>query len=300
MLSILLTLLIGLCLLLISTHHFVKQAESISHKLGISPLIIGTTIVAIGTSLPELIVSTISVVRHDTNLAFSNIIGSNIINVLLVLPIGILVHQPRIGTNKTQKHSIILIFSTLLFFLVSTIPSLPPVFKATPLAISILVSLFNQNEVKNNLAKKNKNLNFFFFLGLLTTIVVSGFLIVDSIEKFSQITNISTTILGLTLTAIATSLPELLTTIFSQGDKQDKLTIGNLIGSNIYNLLLIGGIITLFSPKVYTPTSTWLWLSVSTITFGILISKYKGMKIPKYFSFILLSLFFLYIIDQIK
>ena len=95
---------IGAIVLLVSTQAFIKLAERISVSLRLSPLIIGLTVVSIGTSLPELTVSTIAAIRGDVGLAMGNLIGSNIVNVFLVLGVGILVGKLRVGTTKTQRN----------------------------------------------------------------------------------------------------------------------------------------------------------------------------------------------------
>jgi len=112
------------------------------------------------------------------------------------------------------------------------------------------------------------------------------------------LTGIPTTVLGLTLSAVATSLPELLTTVFSQKNHQEKITIGNVIGSNIYNLLLIGGIISLFPLTRVVSIGEWLWLVITTISFVFILRYYKGKRPPKYIGLILLLFFFVYIFTQ--
>jgi len=107
--EILVTLIGGIVLLLFSTKTLIKLSETLSLSLRLSPLVIGMTVVAIGTSLPELSVSTIASGRNDISLAIGNIIGSNIVNILLVFSVGALIGKLRIGTTKTPRNAIILI-----------------------------------------------------------------------------------------------------------------------------------------------------------------------------------------------
>ena len=100
---------IGVVVLLLSTQTFVKLAKKISLALRISPLIVGITIVALGTSLPELSVSLIASINNDAGLAFGNIIGSNIVNILVVLPVCIVIGKLRIVKTKTQRSSVLLL-----------------------------------------------------------------------------------------------------------------------------------------------------------------------------------------------
>src|SRR3989344_1276307 len=126
-------------------------------------------------------------------------------------------------------------------------------------------------------------------------IITGGYFIVTSTEKLSLLTGLSTGVLGLTLTAVATSLPELLTTIFSQEEHDEKMTIGNIIGSNIYNLLLIGGVINLFGHESNLLQTNWLPLNVVTAFFILIILVFKGKQVPKYVGMLSLLFFIIYI-----
>ena len=115
MLEILIKFFAGSLILLISTQFLVNYAKKISLALKISPLIIGLTIVAIGTSLPELSFSLTALVKQDVGLAMGNIVGSNMVNILFVFAIGILIGKLRVGTSKTQRNSMFLLAATILF-----------------------------------------------------------------------------------------------------------------------------------------------------------------------------------------
>ena len=115
MLEILIKFFAGSLILLVSTQFLVNYAKKISLALKISPLIIGFTIVAIGTSLPELSFSLTALVKQDVGLAMGNIVGSNMVNILFVFAIGILIGKLRVGTSKTQRNSMFLLAATILF-----------------------------------------------------------------------------------------------------------------------------------------------------------------------------------------
>ncbi|PIZ24274.1 hypothetical protein COY48_03835 [Candidatus Collierbacteria bacterium CG_4_10_14_0_8_um_filter_43_86] len=300
----------GLLILLFSTQKLVVLAEKISRKFRISPLIVGITIVAIGTSLPELTVSIISILKNDSGLAMGNIIGSNIANILMVFPTGILLGNLRIGTTKTQRSVLILLVVTALFFLSRYVGEFRKIFGISLIGLSVLVSFIEyqfgvsgrlHEDLKRFKMVYDEKLNSFLYLlalFLILGIIVGGILVVNSIEGISLLTGIPTTVLGLTLSAVATSLPELLTTVFSQKNHQEKITIGNVIGSNIYNLLLIGGIISLFPLTRVVSIGEWLWLVITTISFVFILRYYKGKRPPKYIGLILLLFFFVYIFTQ--
>jgi len=298
---------IGAILLLISTQVFIKQAERISASLKLSPLIIGLTVVSIGTSLPELTVSTIAAFRGDVGLAMGNIIGSNIINVFLVLGIGILVGKLRVGTIKTQRNIYMLSGITGLFLLFYLLGIPNRIAGGILLLIALIVTfdeyIWGVSGRKHEDAKmyaKRKYSRFSLvdtgkLAATLFGLVAGGILTVTSVEQLSALLGFSTTILGLSITAVATSLPELLTTIFSEEDHQEKITIGNLIGSNIYNLALIGGIVLLISSWKPITTYEILMLITATLAFVVVVVANKGKVIPKYTGFLLLALFGAYI-----
>ena len=141
MTSAILTFLLGLGILLVSTKVLVDKSQQLAHKLHISPLIIGITIVAIGTSLPEMAVSTISSIKGDYGLSLGNIVGSNITNVLLVMGVGILVGNLRIGTTKTPKTALIMFFITVLYILMNLFSIHPFLSGAILITLGILSTI---------------------------------------------------------------------------------------------------------------------------------------------------------------
>lgn len=298
---------IGAILLLISTQVFIKLAERISVSLKLSPLIIGLTVVSIGTSLPELTVSTIAVFRGDVGLAMGNIIGSNITNVFLVLGIGVLAGKIRVGTTKTQRNIYIMTGITGLFLLMYAMGISNIIAGCILLFLALIVTfreyawgVSGRKHEDAKLFTKRKNIRFSVvdvgkLAGTLVGVVAGGTITVSSVEQLSLLLGLSTTILGLSITAVVTSLPELLTTIFSEKDNQEKITIGNLIGSNIYNLALIGGIVLLFSSWKSITSYEILMLITATLAFTAVVAGNKGKVIPKYTGFLLLALFGAYI-----
>ncbi|KKS32041.1 MAG: hypothetical protein UU93_C0011G0002 [Candidatus Amesbacteria bacterium GW2011_GWA2_42_12] len=291
----------GVGLLLFATRIFIKLVGRISQRSKLSPLIIGTTVVAIGTSLPELVVSGASLIRGDLGLAWGNIVGSNIVNVLLVFPVGILMGKLRIGSTKTQRNILILFGATAVFMILQMWVKSGLVAGIILLVMAVLVTveeyLWGVDGRKHEDAKRFKHqaveklrtvdiIQLIFILGL---IALGGVMTVRSIDGISLVTGYSTTVLGLTLTAIATSLPELLTTIFSQEEHQDKVIIGNIMGSNLYNLLLIGGLITLFSVPQALAGREAAWLGLSTLVFGLILHRYSGKSVPRWVGLLLFA-----------
>jgi len=298
---------LGALLLILSTQLFIKLAERISVSLKLSPLVIGLTVVSIGTSLPELTVSTIAAFRGDMGLAMGNIIGSNIVNVFLVFAVGILIGKLRVGTTKTQRNIYIMSGITGFFLLLYFLGMSNIIAGGILLFLALIVTLdeyvwgvYGRSHEDAKKYAKRKYSKFSLvdvgkLSGALTGVVAGGILTVTSVEQLSIFLGFSTTILGLSITAIVTSLPELLTTIFSQKDHEEKITIGNLIGSNIYNLALIGGIVLCFSSwKIITAYEIFM-LMLATLTFTVVVVSNKGKIIPKNTGVLMLILFTAYI-----
>jgi len=305
----LLIFLLGIIVLLFSVDAFVKISSKVWLALRISPLIIGVTIVAIGTSLPELIVSLIASAKNDQGLAVGNIVGSNIINVFFVLGVGILLGNINIGTSKTQRSALFLVLATAIYLFLGKIISSPMIFGLIMIATAVVFSWFevhlgilgrdheDKAFVNGKRVRKFNSKMFWSLLLAFAGVVGGGFLVVDSIERISLLTGYSTTILGLSVIAVVTSLPELLTTVFSRKKDQGKIAIGNILGSNIYNLLLVGGIISLVFPVKAVFGRDLYTLAFATFCAVILIFVYAGKKVPKKIGAILLVFFFLYLLS---
>jgi cation:H+ antiporter len=301
------TFCIGILFLLFSTKHFIKLSEKASSTLRLSPLIIGATLVSIGTSLPELAVSVTALFKHDVGLASGNIIGSNIVNVFLVLGVGIVSGKLKVGTLKTQKNALLMLLSAgiflFLYFSQISARTAGVVLLTTAFAVTVMEYLWgvngrNHEDASWNHRKRVSKISMSDLPKLgaaLVGVVAGGLLTVTSIESLAVILGLSTTILGLTITAVATSLPELFTTIFSEKDHEDKIAIGNLLGSNIYNLTLIGGIILFFSSWQTVTRYEILMLTIATLSFTSVVFFYKGSYIPRKVGFLLLTLFAVYI-----
>ena len=309
MLGILIKFLTGSLILLVSTQFLVNYAKKISLALKISPLIIGLTIVAIGTSLPELSFSLTALIKQDVGLAMGNIVGSNVVNILFVFAVGILIGKLRVGTSKTQRNSMFLLVATVLFVVLQLTQVPAKISGLILISSAVLITLVEyfmgvlgrKNEDKKMFANKQKieiNSSVIFVpIFLIAGVIVGSLIAVSAIEEFSILTKISTTIIGLSLTAIVTSLPELLTTIFSQEEHQAKLTMGNILGSNIYNFLLIGGFINLLSGKNGIAMKDWIIMLAVTGFFLFILNRYSGKNIPKKYGVILLIIFVFYLLN---
>ena len=308
MAAYLIKFLFGVIILLLATQLFVKLAIKLSEVFRVSPLIIGMLVISFGTTLPELSVAISSSRSGSVGLASGTIVGSTIVNFILVLPAAILLGKDlRIGTTKTQKNSMILLIATVLFILLQQLP-ISPIISGILLLMGLLTANYleykwgalgrlQEDKTIVDLFKKRK-VTPDLVIGLLASVVfvtVGGLLVVSSMEDLAVISGYSTTILGLTLTGIATSLPDIFTAVSSQKSDEDKLTIGHVTGGSLYNLLFIGGITNILGGDMSLGKVEIGFLLGLVLLFSLIIRFYSGKNIPRWVGIVLLLIFFIYI-----
>ena len=269
--------LLGLLLLVISGDFLVRGAIELSSRLRISALLVSLTIVAFGTSAPELIVAIKATLNGAPGLAMGNVVGSNIANILLVLGLPILLVKLQNDIADTRRSFVFMIFASLLFVFLGMSGSFSWGYGVVllPLLIFILADSFRQGrknvenyENKSGKLKSWSSIIFFLLLGILG-LPLGADILVKNASLLAHDYGISDAIIGLTLVAIGTSLPELATTFVAVMRKKADVVLGNLIGSNIFNLLAIIGITSLISPVPVDPTfisfDFWVMLGASFI-----------------------------------
>ena len=252
----LIIVLVSIFILLKSSEYFLKSAGKIAHDLKISEFIIGLTLVSIGTSIPELVTSIIAALEKNTGIIIGTIVGSNIANIGLILGIGSVLTIITVKKEFFYRDSIFLIAISLLFYILS----LDRVISWTEGLVFLLMFLayiyiLYQTRKKGRYTKFLGHLNTTTFLHNITIFFVSlAFLLlsakftVDYAVKLATELGLRQEFIGLTLIAIGTSLPELAVTITSARKHMSDILLGNLIGSNIVNILLVIGISSLITP----------------------------------------------------
>ena len=284
-------LVVGLVLLVKGADWFVDGGAGVAQKCKISPLIVGLTIVAFGTSAPELAVSVTSAINHSTDLAIGNVVGSNIINILLILGLSAVLHKLPVQKNSLRLDLPVLILSSaaliLLGFFGSAVSWWDGLVLIGIFAVYMFILLRNAvRQIKNpvetvsveegtasqssdddnsSCAKKPGGLKAWYekqkqhvwFLIILiivgiAMVVGGGTLLVNSAKYIATRAGVSERIIGLTVVAIGTSLPELVTSVIAAFKGETDIAVGNIIGSNIFNILLIGGVASLFYPLAFT------------------------------------------------
>jgi len=305
-----LTFPLSLVFLIISANLLLRFIEKFAGKIKISPLIIGATIIAIGTSLPETSVAISSISQNAADISLGDVIGSNIANICLILGIGIFFFPVRIGTEKTQRNNFVMLLATLGFLGLFLVPD--SIVKPLSIALLVLYGGFliietiwgeigSKHEDKKALKKlsNNKGNALFLLIGIFASIaglLISSHYLVTSVIYFSKLFKISEEVIGLSVVALGTSLPELATTLVSGINGDWKLLFGNIQGSNIYNLSIIGAVLFL-SGKIGYPVPIYplAILLLATLTIIYLSRKYEGTNIPRLYGLFYMGLYIFYI-----
>ncbi len=243
-------LVLGLVLLVVGSDLLLRSSVDLSLKYNVSKLVIGLTIVSFATSAPELLISVSSVLKDSSDIAVSNVIGSNIANIGMVFSIALLFVTIKIKKENIKYDFPWLIIVSLLFiwFLQdSQIDRFEGVVFTSVLVLFIIFSFkfrVNENEDLDDLSTSNMSLSkIFIFLALSSILLYLGSeLFVESSIFFANYFGVSERVIGLTMVAMGTSLPELATTLVAIYKKELDISIGNIIGSNIFNILAVIGI----------------------------------------------------------
>ena len=303
-------LILSIATLVFGAERFVDASSKIAKNFGISDLFVGLTIVALGTSAPEIFVAISSIVNSVESVSIGTIVGSNITNIALIFGLSCFaVNQIK---NKFSLESLIPFLLSFLLFLFalkdlkfSLIESLG--FIAILFYFLMILSKERSNvmEVVSGSADMLKN-SIILVIGLILLVVGSNFAVIYA-EKFALSIGISEVIIGLTILALGTSLPELAATMSAIIKGKNQMVIGNIIGSNILNLVIIVPIIGIFSSAVM-PLELWerdsTPLIILTIAFTFIMLFLSRAQMPKYLGFLLgfgfVGFYIIYILNLIN
>ena len=264
-----LLLLAGLTMLLVGGASLVRGASGIAEAHGISPLVVGLTVVAFGTSAPELVVNVLGAIDGETDIAFGNIAGSNLANLGLVLGTAALIAPIAIEGQIIRRELPLLLLATtalLIMTLDSQLKGFDPVLdRSDGLVLLLLFGIFVyimimdffrqvEDPLLATIASMSPQLEtktsraWMFILAGIFLLGLGGELAITHGVKLAGILNVSTTIIGMAVIAIGTSLPAFVTSIIAAMRKEADLCVGNVIGSNIFNILLVLPISSLVYP----------------------------------------------------
>lgn len=299
---------IGLLILVKGANWLVDGASSLALRFKINPMVIGLTIVAFGTSAPELVVSVTSALSGNTGIALGNIIGSNIVNILLILGVSAIVYPLHVNKNTVWKE----IPMSFLGAVVMTILGLQNILDEKKLSISmlgsqdiigsltfsnglILLSFFIiflyytfgiakiTGEDEPDIQKLSSARSLVYLVLGLTALVFGSKLFVDNAVFLARSLGVSETFIGLTIVSIGTSMPELVTSVVAAYKKRVELAVGNIVGSNIFNIFLILGVTSLVKTIPLTGQNLVdiLVLFVATLILFISLFVYKKHNIGR-------------------
>jgi len=298
--------LIGILLLYYGAEILVKGSSNLAIKVGISPMLVGLTVVAFGTSSPELFVSFIAAMQNSSDIALGNVIGSNICNIGLILGLASIIMPVKVDIKDIKLDLFIMIVASLIVWLMILDKHLSHLdgIILLILIISYLFFKIKQSirerkeidlEIDDNSKVKSKGFYIFLIIAGLITLIIGSNLFIDGAISIARYLGVSNAIIGLSLVAFGTSLPELATSIIAAIKKQYEISLGNIIGSNIFNILFILGFTSTFFQINAGDIKTvdylvMLFTSLIIIPMGIVGKKYSRID-----GFMLLLIYIAYI-----
>lgn len=262
-------LLTGFVGLVVGGEGLVRGAVGLARRFGIPPLVIGLTIVSMGTSAPELVVSVIAGIQGQDNIAVANIVGSNIFNILIVLGLPAIIKPLYTSRQLLRREVPILVGVSVIAVIMAmtglTISRLESAVLAIGMAIFLAFNYWSCQQEPDSAAQVSEDIpttlqplpiSALYLLGGLALLVVGGRLSVMAAVAIASSLGVSDTVIGLTVVAIGTSLPELVTSVVATMRGEADIAVGNALGSNIFNLLGILGIAGLVHPLSVDPSLT--------------------------------------------
>ena len=248
-------LLLGFALLTKGADYFIENSASLAEEKGISPHTVGVTIVAFGTSLPDLLVSIISSFHGYNDLALGNIVGSNISNIGLVLAMSTFIFYYFLNKNidpdeDANNDSYVMLLAVILLFLFSKNKEISQNEGIIFFTLYIIYIFWLYKRLGGGPAESDngEKTSYIFLIGGLMALLAGAQLTVDSAVSIAQFMGISEIVIGLSVVAVGTSLPELAGTISAARMGHKEIAVGNVIGSNIANIFLVMGILAIIKP----------------------------------------------------
>ncbi len=310
----------GLVLLIAGGDLLVRGAVQVAERLGVSPLVIGLTLVGFGTSTPELVTSVQAALSGSPGIAFGNIVGSNIANILLILGISALILPIAVSSSALRRDAVVMLGVAAVFAALSfAMPLGRLVGVALIVALIAYIYLAFRQESSSSehgavydkaaaLEAVDPGLHpkpspaggmvtpLLLAVGGLVLVVVGGAFLVKGAVAIAQSFGIPETVIGLTIVAVGTSMPELVTSVVAAFKRQSDVAFGNIVGSNIYNILGIGGGTALISPtRVPEQIVTFDNLLMVGVSLLLVIFAATGLRIARWEGAVLLAGYLVYL-----
>ena len=308
---------LGFILLVIGADLLVRGASNIASKFHIPEMLIGLTIVALGTSAPELIITITSASSGSTDLIIGNAIGSNLCNLLFILGLIAVIRPILIDAEAKKIHIPVALLAAVIILIMemtnfgsnlSFISRMDGIILVTFFLIYFTYPIFKEIKdikqvyIENKNDESKKKINIFIQIIFIVIGVIllkyGGDFVVDYSTEIAQYFGVSERVIGLTIVAIGTAMPELLTSIISVIRKDNDLAVGNLVGSCVVNLFLILGVGAIITPLEFSTefTQNLILLIISNLILWIFNFIGKKSTITRFKGFILLLIFTLYMI----
>ena len=307
-----LLLLFGLFILIYGADIMVKGASALAARLNVPNMVIGLTIVAIGTSAPELVINVISSARGESSLALGNVLGSNIFNIMGVLGITAIIFPIAINSNTTRIEIPFVFLSAVLVLIMFGnnywgTPQNFEISRVDGVVLLVFLALFfvyitrlAMKGGSEEITIKNYTLlhSIAFVVIGLAGLMLGGRLLVTGAVSIAESLGVSQRIIAITIVSVGTSLPELATSVAAARRKNVDMAVGNIVGSNLFNVFFVLGISAVINPIVTT------WESIADISVNILASLLlflfiftgKGRRIERCEGILLVSLYIAYLI----
>jgi cation:H+ antiporter len=301
-----LLLVIGLALLLLAANYLVDSSVAIAQRAKISNFIIGLTIVGIGTSAPELFVSVSSALKNSGDIAMGNVLGSNVANILLIMGVTAIIAPFSIERLQRLRDIPFVILASLFVMLIANDSIVPGIItnSLTRLDGIVLLVLFlgymgwvivqkgkdpkkaleeADEEAKSSLAGKSPWLLWGIAVVSLVALIWGGNLFLDSAKNLARAWGMSEAVIAITIVAVGTSLPELVTAIIAASKNNPQLALGNVIGSNLFNLMFILGTASAVKPLTFVDINMWDYavMMASALMLYMVIYTFKKNKFDR-------------------
>ncbi len=298
-------LILGLFLLAFGGDTMVSGSVALAKKMGVSTLLIGLTLVGFGTSTPELLTSLLAVIKGSNEIALGNVIGSNIANVLLVLGMAATIAPVHVDIKSFNRDGGFLALSCVLLLAALFLGQISRIMGAILVALLVGYIVYSYLSDKKQQSKKTVDENeqkpvisvglaFVKTVGGIALMMLGAKLLVDNSIVLARSWGVSEAVIGLTIVAVGTSLPELATSVMSAIRGHNDVAFGNVVGSNIYNALFILGCTALFLP-IGVPQSMGTDILLMTAVTGVLIGvAFWKKQFTRPIGFVFLSIYALY------
>jgi cation:H+ antiporter len=309
LLEIILYLSGGIIMLFAGAEGLVRGGSSLALRIGIAPLVVGLIVVSLGTSSPELVISLKAALENNGNISLGNVVGSNIANIALILGVAAIIRPMKVQAQIVRREIPIMILVSLIL-VIFLIDHMITFTEGIVFSIGIIIYSFIsvylakkennkliEDEFAEGLSKKPLNtwLSLIFIVAGLGLLVFGANLFLEAAVEIATIFGMSQAVIGLTIVAIGTSLPELVTSAVASIKKEADIAIGNAVGSNVFNILLILGITAIIIP-INAEEISYIDLGVMLIAAVIILPLSRtGFVLNRWEGALLLAGYFVYI-----